>query len=340
MSTMGSTGGAGPSSTGGAASTGESQGSTAGSSSSMSMGSSAGSTAGSGSTMGSTGQGSTYTATAGSTASINFKWNEGWREAIAAGDPKMLARLGRFNSPEDMWRSYTALEARMSSGELKSALPKDATPEQLATWRKENGIPEKPTDYELKFANGTVIGEEDMPVVGKFLEIAHKNNLSNAQVKDTLEWYYTMAEAQTEEQATKDTTIAREAQDKLRAKWGTEYRPNINSVHGLLDGAPAGLKDLILNGRLANGTPIGSSVEALEWLAGMSRQLNPVGTVVPAGTLNPGQHIAGELEKLTAMMGNRNSPYWKGDKAKEHQARYRELVEANNRMQQQAGGKK
>lgn len=340
MSTMGSTGGAGPENSTGASvgSTGQSQGSTAESSSSISMGSTQGSTAGSASTMGSTGQGSTFTATSGSTAS--FKWTDGWREAIAAGDPKQLARLGRFNSPEDMWRSYTALEARMSSGELKSALPKDATPEQLTAWRKENGIPEKATEYELKFADGTVIGQEDMPVVGKFLEIAHKNNLSNAQVKDTLEWYYTMAEAQTEEQSTKDTTLARAAQDELRNKWGTEYRPNINSVHGLLDGAPAGLKDLILNGRLADGTPIGSSVPALEWLANMSRQLNPVGTVVPAGTLNPGAHISAELQKLTDMMGNRNSAYWKGDMAKTHQARYRELVEANNRMQQQAGGKK
>ena len=335
MSTMGSTGGGAPNSTGGNVSTGMS-GSSA-SSSGISMGSSQSSTGSAGSTMGSTGSGSTYTSSAGSTAS--FKWGDGWREAIAGGDAKILQRLGRFNSPEDMWRSYTALEARMSSGEFKSVLKADATDEEKAIWRKENGIPEKPTDYDLKFENGTVIGEEDMPVVGKFLELAHKNNLTNAQVKDTLDWYYTMAEAQTEERATKDTAIAREAQDKLRDKWGQEYRPNINSVHSLLDGAPAGLKDMILNGRLADGTPIGSSVQALEWLANMSRQLNPAGTVVPAGTANVGQAIASELEKLTAMMGNRNSEYWKGPKAEANQARYRELTDANNRMAAQ-GGKK
>ena len=338
MSTMGSTGGGAPNSTGGQASTGAPAGTSA-SSSAVSMGSSASSTAGSGSTLGSSGQGSTFTATAGSTSAINFKWGDGWREAIAAGDPKVLQRLGRFNSPEDMWRSYTALEARMSSGEFKTALKPDATDAEKAAWRKDNGIPEEAKGYDLKFDDGTVIGEEDMPVVGKFLEIAHKNNLTNAQVKDTLAWYYTMAEAQTEERATQDTAIAREAQDKLRGKWGTEYRPNINSVHSLLDGAPAGLKDLILNGRLADGTPIGSSVGALEWLANMSRQLNPAGTVVPAGTVNVGQAITGELDKLTKMMGNRNSEYWKGPKAAENQARYLELVTARDRIAAQ-GGKK
>ena len=331
MSTMGSTGGGAPNSTGAPASTDAPAGTSASSSAS--------STAGVASTMGSSGQGSTFTATAGSTGSINFKWGDGWREAIAAGDPKVLQRLGRFNSPEDMWRSYTALEARMSSGEFKTALKADATDAEKAAWRKDNGIPEEAKGYDLKFDDGTVIGEEDMPVVGKFLEIAHKNNLSNAQVKDTLAWYYTMAEAQTEERATQDTAIAREAQDKLRDKWGTDYRPNINSVHSLLDGAPAGLKDLILNGRLADGTPIGSSVSALEWLANMSRQLNPAGTVVPAGTVNVGQAITSELEKLTKMMGNRNSEYWKGPKAAQNQARFLELTEANNRMAAQ-GGKK
>ena len=316
MSTMGSTGGGEPASTGAAAaSTGQSMGSTG--------------------SQGSTGtgqQGSTFTASAGSTGSIAFKWGDGWREAVAKGDEKMLARLGRFNSPEDMWRSYTALEARMSSGELKSALKEGATDAEKAQWRKENGIPEKPTDYDLKLSDGTVIGEEDMPTVGKFLEAAHANNLTPAQVKSTLDWYYGMAKTQTDEQATKDTELARATQDELRGKWGNEYRPNINAVHGLLDQAPAGLKDLLLNGRLADGTPIGSSVAGLEWLAQMARIVNPAGTVVPAGTTNIGQAISAELDKLTKMMGNRNSEYWKGPNAEKNQARYRELVDAQTRQ--------
>ena len=52
-----------------------------------------------------------------------------------------------------------------------------------------------------------------------------------------------------------------------------------------------------------------------------------------------GQAIAGELEKLTKMMGNRNSDYWKGPNATKNQARFRELTEANNRLAAQ-GGKK
>lgn len=318
MSTMGSTGsadaGSGGQSTGGMASTGGGF---------------------SGSSMSSTGAGDstgTYTSSGGSTGSVSFKWGDGWREAIAGSDAKILQRLGRFATPEDMWKSYTALEARMSSGELKTAKPKDATPEALAQWRKDNGIPEKPGDYDLKFDNGLVIGEEDKPVIDAFLEVAHKNDLPPSAVKEAVAWYYQTAEKQTEERAAKDTEAAQKAVDALRAEYGNEYRPNLNAMQSLLDLAPAGLKDKLLHGRLADGTPVGSSVDAIKWLVGLARQVNPVGTVVPAGTANPGQAIEAEISKYESMLGNRNSEYWKGDKAAWHQNRYKELIEAKQAM--------
>ena len=326
MSTMGSTG-AGDSGGAGGQSTGGGQASTGAGFSSTGSGASSSGTGG-----------STFTSSAGSTASVAFKWGDGWRDQIAGGDAKILQRLGRFATPEDMWRSYTALEARMSSGEIKSGKPKDATPEQLTQWRKENGIPEKPADYDLKFDNGLVIGEEDKPVIDAFIEVAHKNDLPPSAVKEAVAWYYAAAEKQTEDRAAADLKAAQETTDTLRAKFGNEYRPNINAMHSLLDLAPAGLKDSLLHGRLADGTPIGSAPAAIEWLVGLARQLNPVGTVVPAGTVNPGQAIEAEISKYESMLGNRNSEYWKGDKAQWHQNRYKELIEAKTAMTAQ--GKK
>ena len=304
------------------------------------LGNQQGSTAGSGgSTAGSTGTG-TITSSGGSTAGITFAWNEKWRDELAAGDAKTLARLGRFNSPGDIWRSYLALEQRMSTGELKSALKPDATDAEKAAWRTENGIPDKPEGYDLTFADGTVIGEEDKPMVDAFLKSAHAANMTPAQVKQTLAWYYDHNDTLTEQQATKDTEVAQKAQDTLRGKWGNEYRANMNATHGLLDQAPAGFKDKFLNGRLADGTPIGSSVEGLEWIAHLARQLNPMGTIVPAGGAS-GADLAKELATIEAKMGNRNSDYWKGAKDANGQtalqARYKELI---TYQQAQQGGKK
>lgn len=276
-------------------------------------------------------QGTTQ-ATTSTTTADGFKWGDGWRDALAKGDEKVRARLERFATPDDIWKMNTELEKKMSSGALKTARPKDDNPEALTAWRKENGIPEKPDGYELKFDNGLVIGEEDKPVIDAFLAVAHKNDLPPSAVKDAVAWYYETAEKQTDARAEQDLKLAREAADALRTTFGTDYRPNMNAMQSFLDLAPAGLKDKLLHGRLADGTPVGSSPEAIQWLVSLARQINPVGTVVPAGTVNPGQHLEAEIAKYESMLGNRNSEYWKGDKAQWHQNRYLELTAAKQQM--------
>jgi hypothetical protein len=75
-----------------------------------------------------------------------FTWGDGWREHLAAGDDKARARLERFQTPTDIFKSYRALEQRVSSGELKANLPfpDKGTDEEKAAWRKDAGIPTSP----------------------------------------------------------------------------------------------------------------------------------------------------------------------------------------------------
>lgn len=262
-----------------------------------------------------------------------FSWGEGWREHIAKGDEKTLNRLKRFQSPEDLWEMNRNLESKMSSGDLKPGLPKDATPEQLAQWRKDNGIPEKPEGYDLTFDDGLVVGEEDKAIINGFLSKAHESNMAPSQVKEAVRWYYDEIERQAAARSEQDQAVLVQAQDELRGEWGSEYRMNVNLIHGLMDKSPDGLKEAFLGGRLADGTPIGSSVPMLKWLAHLARQDNPVATVVPAAGANQGQAIEDEVKSLESMMGNKFSEYWKGPKAEGMQKRYRELVEAREILQ-------
>lgn len=55
-------------------------------------------------------------------------WPEDWRSKVAGEDAKELARLQRMGSPADVWKAYRALEAKISSGQLKQGLKPDATP--------------------------------------------------------------------------------------------------------------------------------------------------------------------------------------------------------------------
>lgn len=275
---------------------------------------------------------STNTATTANTAQQS-KWPDTWRQEMSGGDEKEVKQLERYASPADIWRKARALEQRLSSGELKSALPKDATEAQVKQWRAENGIPEAPDKYELKFDDG-VINDNDKEWVDDILKTAHQSNLTKEQAKSTIEAIAELREKRSEARQEKDAQIAKETQDALRAEFGPDYRQNLNLIKGLLETGPAGVKQKLLGGRMADGTPIGSDPDVLRFLATVARQINPVTTLVPGAGANISGAIDDELSKLNSMMGNRGSEYWKGPNAEKNQKRYRELVAAKDRMGQ------
>lgn len=248
-------------------------------------------------------------------------------------DEKLLTRVKRYATPADALNAHIALQNKIAAGEMRSTLPPNATEEQVKAWRTENGIPESPEKYELKLKDGLVIGEEDKPIIDAFLKSAHGANMTAQQASQAVDWYYEEVERQTAARAEQDKQLAAKAQDALRAAWGNEYRTNENMVLGLLDGAPAGVKDQIMHGRLADGTPIMSHPETMMWLRQLAGEINPVTAIIP----NAGGNIAGAIEDEikqieTWMKAPRNSPdgkkYWDDVKTQE---RYRALLDAKER---------
>ena len=254
-------------------------------------------------------------------------WGENWRKNYAGDDEKMLKRLERYASPKAMIDGAIAAQNKISSGELKVALQPDATDEERTQWREENGIPSKAEDYEVNLPNDLVIGDEDRPMVDSFLESALNSDLHPDQVNKTLAWYYDHQDKMIDQQLDMDADLKQQGEDQLRVEWGTDYRRNLQIATNFLDSAPEGMKEQIMGSRLADGSTFGDNPAALNWLVDMSRQINPIATVVPGSGTNAVQAIETELASLKDMMGDRTSEYWKGAKAETNQARYRELVE-------------
>lgn len=263
-------------------------------------------------------------------------WPEDWRTKFAGEDKAHLKQLERFASPNDVFKSYRALQARISSGELKSALPKDQTPEALAAWRKDNGIPEKPEEYDLALDDGLVIGEQDKPLVGEFLNEMHAANASPASVKSALSAYYKLVAKQQAELAQADSDFRRTSEDELRSEWGGDFQRNVNLVTNLLNAAPEDVKLKIEAGRTPDGRMLGNDPAVLRWLANLSREVNPAATVVPGSGNNSGAAIDDEISTIEKAMGDKNSEYWKGAKPDgkdtKMQIRYRELITARDKI--------
>lgn len=247
-------------------------------------------------------------------------WPDDWRAKFAGGDEQKAARLQRYTSPQAIADALIAAQNKLRSGEVKPVLGKDAKPEEIAAFREAHGIPETPDKYDIRDLD---IAAEEKPLVEKFLTSAHGVHMTPEQVKTSLAAYSEIAEAARNERAAKDQEAKNAAEDALRAEWGQEYRVNLNLITNMLDAASEGLRDKLLRGRLADGTPIGSSPEALRFLAGLAREKNPAGVVVPSGVVTA-QSVDDEIQKIEKTMRENRTAYNRDEAL---QARYRQLIE-------------
>lgn len=258
---------------------------------------------------------------------VDPTWPADWREKMAGGDAKKLAKLSRYASPVAAVEAGLSAQAKISSGEYKSPLGKDAKPEEIAAWRAENGIPEKPEGYTVKD-----VPEGDKEAIKTFLNAAHGANMSGDMVNASIGAYYSMLEAAKAARENQDIEIQKTSEDALRAEWGNEYRINQNLYKNLLSGLGVEAEKNFVHGRLADGTPIGSSPEVLKFLVGLARERNPVGVVTPSGVATDSS-VQSEIDSIEKTMRENRSAYNKNEPL---QARYRELLDWRQRNTKKA----
>lgn len=255
-------------------------------------------------------------------------WPDNWRDTVSKGDAKLLTRMQRYASPEALVDALVHAQNRISSGELRPVLGKNPTPEQLAEWRTANGIPDKPEAYDL--GKDVKVSESGKVFLEQFLPVAHANNMTPAQVKASLKFVSDMNVRAEEDRAVKDHEFEETGEELLRAEWGAEFKRNMGFIHNTLDGAASPeFKTALLGGRLADGTPIGSSPEALRFLMSLALIQNPTGTLVPGFNANPSEGVEQEIKTIEETMRKNRGAYNKDEKM---QARYRELIDAREKL--------
>lgn len=263
-------------------------------------------------------------------------WAENWRQEYAGNDEAMAKRLARFASPKAAIDALIAAQNKISAGIGKSARPKEgAPPEEIAAWRQGAGIPESPEGYDLNIGDGYVIGEADKEGINEFLKVAHGVDFTPAQVKAAIKFSLDQQSQEVEARREADVEARIRTTNELKQEFGDSYKMNMNLVSGFVNTVPSGVKDLFMGGRLADGTPIFSNTDMIRWFSTLALESNPMPTLTGGGQ-NPSQAIEGEIAGLRRMMGDNNSEYWKGPNAEKNQARYRELVEAEQRIKNKA----
>lgn len=179
-----------------------------------------------------------------------------------------------------------------------------------------------------------MFGEADKPMLDAFRAFAHERNWTPAQVNQGAAFVAQHAEQQRAAMDEADKSFRGEAQETLREEWGREFQANIAGLQNVVNRySEPGTLDLLMGGRTADGRLIGDNPAVLRLLSTMAREINPLGTVVPAGTQDGGKAIETELAELKQMMRNDPDAYYKADDGK-NEKRYRQLLEVQAKVRQ------
>lgn len=180
-----------------------------------------------------------------------------WREQVAGADAKLLERLKRFKEPADIAKAWVEADKRINSGQKPGALAKDATPEQVAEWRKANGIPETPEGYDVtSLRDGLVVGEADKPMLDEILKGAHGRNTPPEHVRGIVEDYFALRDREIADRTAKDDALVSELQPALRTEWGPHYERNLNIIEADIANLWGDDAEKFKSARLADGTPL------------------------------------------------------------------------------------
>lgn len=255
-----------------------------------------------------------------------------WREKLAAGNKDALKLLSFVSSPAALTKKLMEQEKTIKSGAHKKPLPDDATPEQIAEYRKAAGIPETSEGYHDQL-DGLVIGEQDKPVIEGFLKEMHGAHASPKHVKAALDFYYKRQEAQVAETAEQDNAYLGEQRQIMAEAMGGDFRANMNDLKAFL-GQREGMLEEFMQARGANGRPLMSNAGVVGWLVEQMRELNPLQTVVPGSGDGAAKSLNDEIAAIEKVQRDDNPAYWRDEKM---QTRYRELLTAREKLTARAG---
>lgn len=255
--------------------------------------------------------------------------NADWRDGIAGEDEKFKSTLERFKSPGDFGNAFREAQQTIRSGQFKQPPGEDATPEQIASFREANNIPQEAAGYLENLPDGLVLGDEDKELFTDFLGAIHEVNADPAIAHKAVEWYNGFKEKEQDYLASTDAAQHQETEDQLRQEWGGDYRQNINLVGAFLEKTfGAEVKEVLMDARGPDGRAIMNHIGVLQGLADQAR-----------ATLHPMQ-LAGqsagdamkatddEIAEIEKVMRENRAAY---NKDEAMQARLRDLYEIRSK---------
>lgn len=195
--------------------------------------------------------------------------SDDWRALRSGGDPKKLEALSRYKTEADWQNSWFEQRAALAKRAEPVRLAENATPEQVAEYRKGLGLPEVAKDakadayveaYKIAAPQGYEMGEVEKGMIGDFAKLAYEKGMDPAAVKGATDFFFQQQSAMQQAVNRSNLDKQTEWQAELKAEFGRDYDAHIAAAQAYMDklvGGDDALKAMLVNAQLPGGGLVG-----------------------------------------------------------------------------------
>ncbi|MFN0130803.1 MAG: hypothetical protein ACKV19_29420 [Verrucomicrobiales bacterium] len=215
---------------------------------------------------------------------------------------------------EALGRSY--VETKAMVGKRLEAPGPDATPDQIAAWRKVVGAPDSPDGYGETLRPETFPEDQwDAESEKEFRSIAHKHHLSPSAVKDIIGYYEKSVLAGVDQAKAGEPEFLAAETATLKKAWGGEYHRNLGLAQRFA--ATLGLK---------SDNPVFTSAEVVQAMARGASLLSESKLITGQAAGLP----ASNQERAQAIMDSKNQDLlareYRGEFGRERQLQAQQVL--------------
>jgi hypothetical protein len=176
-----------------------------------------------------------------SLVSVDGTFSKDWVNGLEE-DVKSDKGLSTFKNVKDLAKSY--VNARRMIGKEKVAIPNEkSTPAEWEAYYEAGGRPKTSGDYKLDYPKDMPVPEQ--PELRKaYMELAHKNGISNKQATALYEFYNGIVKQSVVAQQQQEELQMKEADEKLKTVWGKAYEQKIHFGNVAVEQAVNGDEEL------------------------------------------------------------------------------------------------
>ncbi|MGD1878334.1 MAG: hypothetical protein ACFB13_12655 [Kiloniellaceae bacterium] len=232
-----------------------------------------------------------------------------WRSGIA--EPGLRRVAEKFTSPAEVVKSYAALQSRLGRSVVKPG--PDAGPEELASYRRQLGVPESAEGYEVRLP-------EDLPAALRadpggealqqdFLKAMHEAGASNAVVQKALDWYYGNAAQGLAQQEKTAAERRAEAEASLRQEWGGDHDRNLTFAQRAVQTFGDDAFVAFLESQEVGGVKLGDHPAFVRAFAAIGRSMGEDVPLSGAGESGGGSSLHARIDALHALQDSDPQKY-------------------------------